>query len=259
LWRKLKSIKSDTMFYLGGDRGVLQNIRDYAFFRICGFSNIIGLPLNHDDDTGRVDDQTGYVEWEAERLARCLRSLGPIDLDDPAMWDLRLTREETETAQARLSPLNGAPFLAINTGGKLPIKDWGEANWAALLDRLSGRLGLSLVFVGADTDWERAERLSGHWPMATVNVCGRLSPRETSALLQNAAGFVGHDSGPLHLAAAAGVACVGLFGSNNPRGKWHPRGLRHRMIHDIRGVEFITVEDVAAETLDICPAGYPNA
>jgi heptosyltransferase-3 len=259
LWRKLKSINSDTIIYLGGDRGIIQNIRDFTFFRMCGFSKIIGLPLNRDDDAGRLDRRTGQVEWEAERLARCLKSLGPIDLDDPAQWDLRLTPPEIETAQAQLSSLDGAPFLAINTGGKLPTKDWGEANWAGLLDRLSGQLDLSLVFVGAEADRERAERLSEHWTKPTVNACGRLAPRETSALLHRAAAFVGHDSGPLHLAAAAGVPCVGLFGSGNPPGKWHPRGAGHRMIHDMGGVRHIAIEDVEAKVLDICPVVYRNA
>jgi heptosyltransferase-3 len=55
---------------------------------------------------------------------------------------------------------------------------------------------------------------------------------------------VGHDSGPLHLAAASGVACVGLFGALNKPRKWYPFGVGHRILHDLAGVDQIPVAAV---------------
>ena len=44
-------------------------------------------------------------------------------------------------------------------------------------------------------------------------------------LIRAAAGYVGNDSGPMHLAAALGVPTVGVFGSSSPA--WTgPRGPR---------------------------------
>jgi ADP-heptose:LPS heptosyltransferase len=57
--------------------------------------------------------------------------------------------------------------------------------------------------------------------------------------------FVGHDSGPLHLASCVGVPCVGLYGNNNEPCKWHPYGDGHVVIHEMRGVRAIGVEQVA--------------
>jgi heptosyltransferase-3 len=45
----------------------------------------------------------------------------------------------------------------------------------------------------------------------------------------------------MHLAAAMGVRCIGLFGPNNPPGKWHPYGAGHLPLHDMRGVRHIGV------------------
>ena len=44
-----------------------------------------------------------------------------------------------------------------------------------------------------------------------MNLCGRLSIRETAAVMKHADVYLGHDSGPMHLAAAAGVPCVGIY------------------------------------------------
>jgi heptosyltransferase-3 len=54
---------------------------------------------------------------------------------------------------------------------------------------------------------------------------GTLTVNQLGALLQNAAGFVGVDSMPMHLAAALGKPGVALFGPTNENtwGPWHSR------------------------------------
>jgi len=84
-------------------RGLLNAFRDWLFFKLCGFKDIVGTPLSEDLQTCRkVGPDTSaehrIEERECERLARCLQSLGPIDLDDPDMWDLRLTESELRAA-----------------------------------------------------------------------------------------------------------------------------------------------------------------
>ncbi len=57
--------------------------------------------------------------------------------------------------------------------------------------------------------------------------------------------FIGHDSGPQHLASCMGVRCVGLFGNKNAPRQWHPWGEGHTVIHEMRGTLAIEVERVA--------------
>lgn len=248
LWalrRTLRALGGDTLIYLTEGRSLAANWRDWMFFRLCGFTRIVGAPLTADLAHGRRDPRTGEVEREVERLARCLAALGPLDLNGAANRDLNLTPQEKAVGLATLSPLAGAPFIAINTGGKVKVKDWGEPNWTALLGRLSAALpGCALVFVGAAEDSERASRLARAWAGPSLDLCGRLSPRESAAVLEHGRLFIGHDSGPLHLAAASGLACVAMFGDHNAPKKWHPLGDRHRIIHDMRGVMAITPDRV---------------
>jgi ADP-heptose:LPS heptosyltransferase len=64
-----------------------------------------------------------------------------------------------------------------------------------------------------------------------VNLCGKLSPRETAAVFQYASVFLGPDSGPMHLAACAGVPCVIAFSARGLPGVWYPAGKQHRVLY----------------------------
>lgn len=241
----LRAAGADTLIYLGGGRSRPLVLRDVALFRACGFRRIVGAPLSRDLERPRLD-AAGCEEPEAERLARCMAQLGPIDLQDPAWWDLRLTPGELREGDAVLEAFGSGPFVAVNTGGKAAEKDWGEAAWAAMLGDLSRREPeLGLLFLGASDDAGRAERLAGSWRGTSVNACGTLSPRASAAALRRASAFVGHDSGPLHLAAAMGVRCVGLFGGYNRPRRWHPYGPGHHVIHEMDGVAGIAPARVA--------------
>ena len=124
------------------------------------------------------------------------------------------------------------PFIAINMGGKDKEKDWGQANWERLIAELGAAIpGAGLLAVGAPSDSARALALRPHWPGPLVDACGVLSVRECAAALEHARIFIGHDSGPMHLAASRGVPCIGLFGDFNRPAKWHPYGSAHRILH----------------------------
>ncbi|MFT5315302.1 MAG: heptosyltransferase-2 [Candidatus Krumholzibacteriia bacterium] len=58
-----------------------------------------------------------------------------------------------------------------------------------------------------------------------TDLTGQTDLAEAASILQSASGFVGNDSGLMHLAGALGVPTVGVFGSSNP--DWtHPLGTR---------------------------------
>lgn len=266
LWdlaRRLRSLDADVLVYLTPARGLNSALRDFLFFKLCGFGRIVGMPKNSDLQHPRVvTDGSGreiLEERECERLARCLHELGPLDLDDPKLWDLRLTAEEIESGTAARRILSSTAYFAVNMGGKAVQKDWGLENWEALLGALSGRQpGLGLLIIGAADDSARAQLVAQSWCGPFVDACGKLSPRESAAAMRGAVAFIGHDSGPLHLAAASGVPCVGLFGDHNLPNRWHPRGRQHRIIHKMSGLRDITVTEVldAVDAVVARPAEY---
>lgn len=246
---KLRATGADRGVYLAAPRGLDAVKRDLRFLRWGGVRKIVGAPTSADLHD-RLEESPGVYEPEASRLARTLAPLEAIDLEDRANWDLRLTEAERNTATTELAPLEGRPFVAVNIGGKAAINDWGRDRWHALFDQLGPDLSdHAVVGIGAPGDLGRTQRLLRHWPGRGLNLCGRLNPRQSAAVLSHARFFLGHDSGPMHLAAASGAPTIGLFGNNNPPRIWHPYGPGNVAIHDMRGVEHIAVEEVRAAVL----------
>jgi ADP-heptose:LPS heptosyltransferase len=231
LWWQIRRFRPEWVVYLTKYRGDRELRRDETFFRLCGVSNITGVP-HGELSTPQYLPQAGLWEREGARLLRCVSHLGDAAIDDLSLWDMHLTPAETTKASGVLASLQGAPFLACGPGTKAQAKDWGEENWRELLHALSFRLpGAGLVMIGAKEDGPVSDIASAGWSGPVVNLCGALSPRETAAVLQHAKCFVGPDSGPMHLAAAYGVPCVIAFASRTRPGIWFPIGEGHRILY----------------------------
>ena len=245
LRKRIRDTNCTTLIYIA-DRGLSSTLRDICFFKSCGIKRIIGAPIRADLRYPRIDPLTGLAEYEAQRLARCLSSVGSIDLDNREYWDLRLKAEEISVADSALSGLGGSQFFSINLGGKVASKDWGDNNWADLMRLLAIKYHLGAIFIGSTDEFDRADEMAARWIGPSVNLCGRLSPRESAAAMRKSVCFVGHDSGPMHLAAAVGVPCICVFGGFNRPRTWHPMGAGHRIIHNMDGVRKIRPEVVCA-------------
>jgi len=68
---------------------------------------------------------------------------------------------------------------------------------------------------------------------------------EAVALLSKAAGFIGNDSGPAHVAAAFGVPSVVLFSTSNPA-IWAPWRTESEVIVAPDGMKEVSVSRVIA-------------
>lgn len=231
LWLQIVRFRPQTLIYLADPRGDRFVHRDARFFRACGVSKIVGLPLG---PTARslYFPESGLWEHESARLLRMVRSLGDCDLEDRRNWDLGLTKEEKSKAETALAAVAGTPLIACGPGTKMQAKDWGRENWRSLLARLSAQLPEhALALVGAKEDAEVGEYAASGWRGPVVNLCGRLAPRESAAVIANAELFLGSDSGPMHLAAVAGVPCAIPFAARDRPGAWYPVGRGHRAIY----------------------------
>ncbi len=245
LFKELRRSGAKTLFFMTERRGVAATWRDVLFFKLCGLKQIIGAPVTRALNQSRHLD-SGDIEPECERLARCFSDSLSIDLNSQSSWDLNLTTAEKSRAAAILDPFNSKPFLAINMGGKLARQQWPVTHWLELVAKLRARLpGYGLLIIGAPDDFNQAARVAERWhAQFCVNACGQLSPRESAAAVAHCRLFIGHDSGPMHLAAAVGARCVGLFGNNNPPRRWHPYGRDNVAIHRMSGIENIGVTEV---------------
>lgn len=236
LWWTLLRWRPEVLVYLGSARGTSSARRDDTFFRLCGIRRRIGIPVTEAMQQHQWFEETQSFEGEAARLAKNISALGDARLDDPASWDLHITAEEQDRADQSLAPLGGHPLIAVSIGTKLQANDWGKDNWRTLLGSLATLYpDYGLVLNGAAVEHEASEFVAEGWREAgggpVLNLCGKLSPRESGAVFRRARLFIGHDSGPMHLASAVQTTCIGIFGARNKPYVWFPYGRQHRVIY----------------------------
>jgi ADP-heptose:LPS heptosyltransferase len=256
LWWTIVRFRPQVLVYLAAARGVKAAQRDEAFFRLCGVRRLVGVPLTegmqrnyYGAATGGRDHAMGdgHLEPEAGRLARCIGELAaagdiagladPGRLNDPASWDLHLGAEERASAERAIGAgALGVESIAVSVGTKVQAKDWGKENWRALLGKIAEEFpGRALLLLGAVEESESSEFAAEGWRAigggVVVNLCGALTPRESAAAIARARLFVGHDSGPMHLAAAVGTPVVAIFAARNIPRQWFPFGKQHRVVY----------------------------
>jgi ADP-heptose:LPS heptosyltransferase len=231
LARQIRRFRPDLLVYLMPVREWSSVRRDRIFFRLAGVRRMVGLPVE-EDLKRRYDAATGLYEAEAVRLARGIAELGDAEPGVIANWDLRLSAGERDAAANALGDLKGRPLIVCGPGTKMQAKDWGQENWRELLTRLQASYPKhGLVMVGAPEEVAVSEYAAAGWTGAKANLCGRLTPRETAAMLEDAEVFLGPDSGPMHLAASAGVPCAIAFSAHGLPGVWYPAGPRHQIVY----------------------------
>ncbi len=248
LWWTIRRFRPEVVVYLAAARGLEAAKRDLRFFRLCGVKEVVGVPLTGamqanfggaDPESVEAQERLDRADLEAEaaRLVRNLSELGEGDLHSAASWSLHLAPEERRrAAEAIGSDALGSAPIAVSVGTKVQAKDWGRENWQALLSRLAGeKPGRGLILLGAPEEHEASAFAAARWMRqggaAVVNLCGKLTPRESAAAIEWAQLFVGHDSGPMHLAAAVGTPSVAIFAARNIPRQWFPFGSRNAVVY----------------------------
>lgn len=103
--------------------------------------------------------------------------------------------------------------MGVRSG--LRMKDWGEANWKNFLESVLSGANLPVLFVGNPKEWESIERIRSN-SYRSVNIASPPPPISVSlALADLSCGYVGRDSGMMHLTAATGKPVVAAFGGGH--------------------------------------------
>ena len=213
-------------------RGWIKALRDAIFFKLCGIKRLIGVPYTKRLQHNCFIGGSAY-EHEAARLLRCLASLGDFRLDDPQSWDLQLRGSEMKRARQALQSFEpDFRYIACSIGTQVDVKNWGRENWQDFIAQLySKHRDHALVFIGSKEEYDRCEAASRSWRGLKLNLCGRLTARESAAVLKTATIFIGHDGGCMHLAASVGTPCLAIFSARNKPGVWFPYGTQHKVIY----------------------------
>jgi heptosyltransferase-1 len=126
--------------------------------------------------------------------------------------DFPISTASKDVAEADAIILKTGPrFAILNPGGGWPTKLWPAENYGILADHLWNDLGLKSVIVCGPKETGLVERAIAASRSQAITQ-SRLGLKALVELAKKATVYIGSDTGPTHLAMAAGTPLVGLFG-----------------------------------------------
>jgi heptosyltransferase-2 len=132
---------------------------------------------------------------------------------------LTVTPEEQSALAATLEQNGigcGDFLLGINPGATYgSAKRWYPERFAKVADDLARLWGAQVVITGGPGEAGIAGEIESVMAGRCLNMAGRTSVRELTALIKRCNFFVTNDSGPMHIAAAFNVPLVAIFGSTD--------------------------------------------
>jgi len=176
-------------------------------------------------------------EDAVHRVARHLSLLAPLGVNTARSEPvLPSAREHQDRVDALLDEVGaGERIVAVIHGGTSAFgtfKRWPAARYGEVARRLEDRGDVRVVLTGGPGEEALVgaiRRSAGGGPAPLPP----LSLPELTALFTRASLFIGGDTGPLHMACAAGVPTVALYGPKDPR-LYGPYFGRHIVIrHDL--------------------------
>ena len=113
----------------------------------------------------------------------------------------------------------------VNVTATNRLKVWDLENFTQIIEYLSNEKGVQVIFIGAPSDKELYDNIkySSKLNIPPVNLCGKVTIKDSLAVLKEVDFIIGNDSGNLHMASAAGTKVIGLYGPM-PFEKWKALG-----------------------------------
>ena len=133
-------------------------------------------------------------------------------------WEFPLPDDprDKEAVREQLQEMGTKEFIIVNPGGGWKSKRWPPANYAELIAGLAGKIPFDILVTGSPQEEGVAREI----------IAGANAPRakwfpstllQFIALAREAKLLIGGDTGPLHLAAAAGTPLVAIFNAADHR------------------------------------------
>ncbi len=165
-----------------------------------------------------LNERLPAYDIEKHALERYLDVARYLGARDPSPACTLPIESEISVVTQRIAglKLEGRPVVAINPVARWKSKLWSERKFAELADRLISERNAVVIFTGSPDDRAADARIISMMKQRAVNWAGQTTLKELAALASLSAVFITTDTGPMHLAAAAGGRVVALFGPTAP-------------------------------------------
>ena len=145
---------------------------------------------------------------------RLVEHLG-CDVSGEYQFPVALSEDDERFAREQAERFDGR-FAILNPGGGWPTKLWSADGFAAVADRLFEVYGIRSAITFGPGEEELAQAIVAQSRSGAAAALDS-TLKQFFALCQRARLFIGGDTGPMHLAAAARTPVVALFGPTSAR------------------------------------------
>jgi len=137
------------------------------------------------------------------------------DVSGEYEFPIAVPEDDERFAEEHLERLDGR-FAILNPGGGWPTKLWGAEGFGAIADRLWEAYAIRPVVTYGPGEEDLAQSVVDH-SRANAAVMLDTTLKQFFALACRAKLFIGGDTGPMHIAAAARTPIVAIFGPTESR------------------------------------------
>ena len=157
-----------------------------------------------------------FMENLYQRGAKICRSLGiqteplPTAMAIDADWE-HASVEILHTLDLAIH----SNYIILHPLAGWEFRMWPVERWRRLLEMIIGRTTFDCLLISSANERARIEAIAPGNPR--IRCVAGLPVEHLAVLMKRSAGFIGNDSGPIHIAAALGIPVIGLFGPADPR------------------------------------------
>ncbi len=197
--------------------------------------------------TDRLDDKKFMSQkHEIESNLELLTPLG-IQVRDPS-FELPGSVQDLHEAECLLASeklSTGNPLVLLHPFSSDLRKCWPIENFVNLIKKIKENVKVDMAVIGSEGERNSAHELISKTKLNIVNLSGKTNLRTLCAVIRKSVLLIGHDSGPMHMAAGVGTPTVSIFakfsGGPNPV-RWRPWGTGHVVIH--KDLKDLTVDEL---------------
>lgn len=253
-----------------------------------GFEAVVDLHANWRSRLVAALSNAPVARWESRGLNRRLRVWAPfLKLEEPPAVAVRYARAADRALNLAKGPASaadlsaalprlgvdpaalawakdwlqakglrpGQKLLAVAPGAAWPSKRWGAEHLAQCLDLVAEFDRVLFLLLGSPAESPLMNSVAGY--LKKSRACVLRSEQDTgdlrrlAALVSRADAFLGHDSGPMHVAEALGVPVTALFGPTVRGFGFFPQGPGHRVFE-----RDLACRPCSVHGTEACPLGH---
>ncbi len=158
------------------------------------------------------------IRHEVQRQLELVSTVGCRVSDD------RFSLQVPEQARRRvagmlraLPPAPERPVVIIHPGATALSRRYPPEHFAVVADRVVQDLGANIIFTGTFPELPLVERVRSLMRMPSHSLAGQLDMEHFCALISLVDLIISNNTGPVHIAAAAGTKTVDIYALTNPQ------------------------------------------